>query len=38
MMLPFVEYTQQTGKSINAFMLRAVHETMARDKEKKITA
>ena len=29
-----VEHTKSTGESVNAFMLRAVRETMARDKEK----
>ena len=28
-------FCKETGESINAFMLRAVQETMARDKEKK---
>ena len=30
-----VQYTKETGESINAFMLRAVQETMERDKAKK---
>ena len=29
-----VEHTQKTGESINAFMIRAVQETMERDSEK----
>ena len=29
-----VEHTQKTGESVNVFMIRAVKETMARDKEK----
>ena len=29
-----VEHTKETGESINAFMLRAVQETMERDKAK----
>ena len=30
-----VEHIKNTGESINAFMIRAVKETMDRDKEKK---
>ena len=29
-----IEHTKTTGESVNAFMLRAVKETLARDKEK----